>query len=137
MKKIGELYVSELTVTTALWNGVCSRATGYDISNHGGDPKNPVTLVSLYDCIKFTNALSEILGLSPVYCDDNGVIRTGEPSEFTRIAKGIHLPSAKEWDIAAAVEGIYLWGNEKYRNQDNPFAWCYSEKAGSIVRIPG
>nr|WP_255490934.1 SUMF1/EgtB/PvdO family nonheme iron enzyme [Spartinivicinus marinus] len=65
----------------------------------------PVTLISWLDAIVWANALSEKLGLQPIYQTSAGkVIRSAENSKIDIIvnnANGFRLPTLNEWHIAA------------------------------------
>lgn len=73
------------------------RASGVDMGSH------PVTNIEWSDAVVFSNALSELTGLEPVYVNPNGtVVRVSTSYIFKAESKnGYRLPSLEEWHIAA------------------------------------
>ncbi|WP_268935067.1 formylglycine-generating enzyme family protein [Spartinivicinus ruber] len=67
--------------------------------------QHPVTLISWMDAIVWANALSERLGLQPVYKTNTGkIIKSVESSKIDIVVSntnGFRLPTLIEWHIAA------------------------------------
>ena len=62
----------------------------------------PVTQVSWYDVVKWSNARSEKEGLTPVYQVSGATYKTGAVAPtLNASANGYRLPSEKEWEWAA------------------------------------
>ena len=70
-------------------------ATSYSMA------ENPTTAVTWYGAVLYTNWLSEIQGLDPVYDT------TTWEADFTK--NGYHLPTEAQWERAAAWDGEKHW----------------------------
>ena len=83
----------------------CNGATFEDcLSSNTDKGTHPVTNVEWSDAVIFANALSEKVGLRPVYLTKKGVpARSSFCYEFTQDprADGYRLPTAEEWQVAA------------------------------------
>ncbi len=127
--KTDNFYCAKYEVTNNLWNNIVKKArnVGYDLKERSGKGTKPVVLINFYDCIKFCNAINEILGLNPVYYNCGKPIRSGEFDFFTKENSGIRLPDSKEWIFAcsAGADTKYFWGDELGRCDTNEYAWFY------------
>ncbi len=118
--------IGESEVTAGLWSAIykSSQSAGYLIGDRNPNGKfpqddHPAVGVSWRDAIVWCNALSEALGLSPVYFDDEAFqkpIRSYLTLQYSndRVfinpdAKGFRLPSADEWELAARYIDGKTW----------------------------
>ncbi len=126
--------VAETQVTYELWYVVRQWAlqNGYTFANAGlegsttgggsfpnysniGKPptarrQEPVTMVNWFDSIVWCNALSEMLGLDPVYRYLGSVLRnaasvTDAADVIQGSTRGFRLPTGHEWELAARYKG--------------------------------
>ena len=118
-------WLAETPVTYALWYDVRTWAEehGYRFANPGqegsegavgelptGRSAEPVTSISWYDAVVWSNALSQWAGLEPVYVFEGMVLRDAtERSALERLTaadhNGFRLPASKEWELAARYLG--------------------------------
>lgn len=118
-------WISQTPVTYELWYNVKMWAedNGYTFSNRGragnkgvrgGEPGDegqyPVTSINWYDAVIFSNALSEICGLDPVYTYDAQIYRDARDRDAgdnltVQLVKGFRLPEMDEWELAARYKG--------------------------------
>ncbi|MDF7824664.1 S8 family serine peptidase [Pontiellaceae bacterium B12227] len=116
---VDSFYMDETLVTSSLWYQVYNWAAtnGYEISTNGvavvGD--HPITQVNWFDCAKWCNARSEMLGRTPCYTNATGIYRTGEyEAGVVEDANGFRIPTWDEWEYAARAghsSYSYPWGN--------------------------
>lgn len=152
-------WIMTTEITYRLYQAIYQWATnnGYELSDGCNGWKNnscltskstqnqhPVTLVSWMDAIVWANALSERLGLQPVYITTTGqVIKSVEDTAVKVIVKntnGFRLPTLNEWHITArggfkAIQnGTYGTPHAGSNNQDL-VAWseASSQRQGTGV----
>ena len=120
-----DFWIAETQVTYELWYTVRQWAlqNGYTFANAGREGSHgstgqapsskrnePVTRVSWRDSIVWANALSEMLGFTPVYTYQGNVIKdstnaTACDNAVQENTNGFRLPTSNEWELAARYKG--------------------------------
>ncbi|HKW30493.1 MAG TPA: SUMF1/EgtB/PvdO family nonheme iron enzyme [Verrucomicrobiae bacterium] len=130
---VSAFYMDVDLVTSNQWTAVYHWATnnGYLFYSHPGSGKaadHPVLDVNWYDCLKWSNARSQLAGLTPVYFTDAGLTQlftngnTGTPVYADWTASGFRLPTEAEWEKAARgglSEHRFPWGDTISESQAN------------------
>jgi sulfatase modifying factor 1 len=102
--------LGETEVTQGLFFAVMGFSYSKFKTKSKGPNKNPVEMVSWYDCIEFCNRLSDYFGLDhcyvlkdKIFCSDYGYPLSINKANVTFIewANGFRLPREWEWQIAA------------------------------------
>jgi len=135
-----QFLIGETEVTEGLWLTVAKRASQkgyvfYDKVRSNGKATLPAEYVSWRDAVVWCNALSEDLGLVPVYYMDESLSvkiasvleleKNGDKVFPNGDANGFRLPGTAEWELAARYIDGEAWnsgcnpsGSEKNYNQE-------------------
>ena len=116
--------------------------TGPGMSNGGFD--HAVVGVSMIDIMKWTNALSEFVGLTPVYYDhatdreDANIIRTGTPTTptFDSSIMGYRLPTRAEYEYISRDAPSISALNYDYYGGLNPASRSHAPVASYPAGAP-
>jgi formylglycine-generating enzyme len=130
--KVSAFCMDTNLVSYRQWQRVYDWATsqGY-VFDHAGAGKvanHPVQTVDWYDVVKWSNARSQLAGLTPVYYTDAGCTQVYTNEAVTVYvnwaAKGYRLPTEAEWEKAARgglIGQRFPWGNTISESQANYF----------------
>jgi formylglycine-generating enzyme required for sulfatase activity len=93
-------------------------------------------MVSWYDVVKWSNAKSQMEGLSQVYTVNGTTYKTGEVAPtLNASANGYRLPSEKEWEFAARggtqTQGYVYSGS----NNLNDVGWWRNNSGNAIQEV--
>ena len=165
VERVNSYWIAETEVTYELWYTVRQWAlrNGYTFANTGREGSNgrtgqaptsmrnePVTEVSWRDSIVWCNALSEMLGLNPVYTYRGNVIKnstnaTACDNAVQENRNGFRLPTSNEWQVAARYIDGTSWTPGNYAsgasaNTDNAtatqaVAWYRANAGGSTKNV--
>jgi sulfatase modifying factor 1 len=138
---VATFQIGKYEVTWGEWKTVRDWAVsnGYnDLAGVGaGNGDNfPVTDVSWYDVVKWSNARSEKEGLTPVYQVSGATYKTGESDPTVNAsANGYRLPSEKEWEWAARGGACSQGYTYSGSNTVSEVGWTYENSSDGTKAV--
>jgi formylglycine-generating enzyme required for sulfatase activity len=123
---IYNIEMCDMQVTRKLFKEIMGREHSY----YRWSDELPVDSVAWYDCIKFCNKLSELLGFEAVYEIDNeewdhwnNIVQADVT--WDEKANGFRLPTEQEWEAFAKAGTENRWsGTDDYEKVYN-YAWLF------------